>query len=58
MHCVAGENGRNSDTTVSPNAVADADQEVNPACNQNNGNGNSSGKEEKSNFEETDVHER
>ncbi|KAK3205222.1 hypothetical protein Dsin_019268 [Dipteronia sinensis] len=41
------------------NAVPDAadQKEVNPTCDHNNGNGNSSNKEEKSNTEESDLHE-
>ncbi|CAK7331112.1 unnamed protein product [Dovyalis caffra] len=54
---VPHENGSNPDTAVSQNAVADADQEVSPACNHNDGNSNNRDKEEKSNDEESDLHE-
>ncbi|KAL5764777.1 hypothetical protein ACOSQ2_017371 [Xanthoceras sorbifolium] len=54
---VPEENG-GSPVADTKNAVPDADQkEMNPTCNHNNGNGNSSNKEEKSNTEESDLHE-
>ncbi|KAJ6905178.1 hypothetical protein NC652_023049 [Populus alba x Populus x berolinensis] len=57
IYCVAAENGSNPDVAAAQNAVADADQEVSPACNHNDGNGNNKDKEEKSSSDESDLHE-
>lgn len=54
---VQHENGSNPDAAAAQNAVADADQEVSPACNHNDGNGNNRDKEEKSNSDESDLNE-
>ncbi|XP_020540733.1 zinc finger CCCH domain-containing protein 22 isoform X2 [Jatropha curcas] len=51
------ENGCNPDAAAPRNAVADAEQGGNPTSNYSNGNSNSSSTEEKTNIEESDLHE-
>ncbi|KAF9665638.1 hypothetical protein SADUNF_Sadunf16G0143800 [Salix dunnii] len=50
-------NGGNPDATFDQNAVSDVDKEGSPACDHNDGNSNNRDKEEKSNNEESYLHE-
>ncbi|KAJ9164323.1 hypothetical protein P3X46_023916 [Hevea brasiliensis] len=56
---VPEENGGNPDASASRNAFLDAEQEANPASKHSNGNSNSSSfsTDEKTNTEESDLHE-
>jgi hypothetical protein len=58
IYCLAAGNGGNPDAAVAQNAVSDVDKEGSPACDHNDGNSNHRDKEEKSNNEESYLHEK
>lgn len=58
IYCLAAGNYSNPDAAVAQNAVSDADKEGSPACDHNDGNSNHRDKEEKSNNEESYLHEK
>lgn len=58
--CVVAENSAGPVAATSPNATADQQlqQEVNAACNENNGSDKGNSKEDSSNLADFDLNER